>query len=56
YYCVPADPALSAGECEYGLPFSCAIAHGSLFAVQFHPEKSAKDGLRLLHNFLRWNP
>ena len=56
YYCVPADPALSAGECEYGLPFSCALAEGSLFAVQFHPEKSAKDGLRLLHNFLRWNP
>ena len=56
YYCVPGQAGLSAGECEYGLPFSCAIADGSLFAVQFHPEKSAKDGLRLLHNFLRWNP
>ncbi|PRD38405.1 UNVERIFIED_CONTAM: hisH [Trichonephila clavipes] len=56
YYCVPEQPGLSAGECEYGLPFSCAIAEGSMFAVQFHPEKSAKDGLRLLHNFLRWKP
>ncbi len=56
YYCVPGQPGLSAGECEYGLPFSCAIADDGLFAVQFHPEKSAKDGLRLLHNFLRWNP
>jgi glutamine amidotransferase len=56
YYCVPERPELSAGECEYGLPFSCAIAEGNLFAVQFHPEKSAKDGLRLLHNFLNWRP
>lgn len=56
YYCVPGRPGLSAGECEYGLPFSCALADGNLFAVQFHPEKSAKDGLRLLHNFLRWTP
>lgn len=54
YYCQPTDPALSAGESTYGLPFSCALAEGSMFAVQFHPEKSARDGLRLLHNFLRW--
>lgn len=56
YYCVPTDAALSAGECEYGLPFTCALARDNVFAAQFHPEKSAKDGLRLLHNFLRWNP
>ena len=56
YYCQPDDPALSVGSCDYGLPFSCAIAKDNVFAVQFHPEKSAQDGLRLLQNFLRWNP
>jgi glutamine amidotransferase len=56
YYCQPDDPALSVGSCDYGLPFSCAIAQDNVFAVQFHPEKSAQDGLRLLQNFLRWNP
>jgi glutamine amidotransferase len=56
YYCQPTEPALSAAESEYGLPFSCAIAQDNMFAVQFHPEKSARDGLRLLHNFLRWTP
>lgn len=56
YYCLPSDPALSVGSCDYGLPFSCAIAKDNVFAVQFHPEKSAHDGLRLLQNFLRWNP
>lgn len=56
YYCLPSDPTLSVGRCDYGLPFSCAIAKDNVFAVQFHPEKSAHDGLRLLQNFLRWNP
>lgn len=56
YYCVPGRDGLSAGSCDYGLAFSCALADESVFAVQFHPEKSAKDGLRLLHNFLRWSP
>ena len=56
YYCLPDEPALSVGRCDYGLPFSCAIAHENVFATQFHPEKSAHDGLRLLQNFLRWNP
>ncbi|MDZ4298604.1 MAG: imidazole glycerol phosphate synthase subunit HisH, partial [Moraxellaceae bacterium] len=56
YYCVLDDPALSAGETDYGLRFSCALAKDNVFAVQFHPEKSAKDGLQLLQNFLHWQP
>ncbi len=56
YYCVLEDPTLSAGETDYGIPFSCALAKDNVFAVQFHPEKSAKDGLQLLQNFLHWQP
>jgi glutamine amidotransferase len=56
-YCVfPADPALEAGRCEYGQPFTSAVGQANIFAVQFHPEKSAQDGLRLLKNFVSWNP
>ena len=55
YHVVPDDPALAVGETEYGLPFTAAIARDNVFAIQSHPEKSARAGLRLLHNFLRWN-
>lgn len=56
-YCVqPADPALTTGVCEYGIPFTCAVGRDNIFAVQFHPEKSARDGLQLLKNFVEWRP
>jgi glutamine amidotransferase len=56
YYVDPADPALTAASTEYGVGFTSALAHENLFAVQFHPEKSADSGLRLLANFVRWSP
>ncbi|MCX8145914.1 MAG: imidazole glycerol phosphate synthase subunit HisH [Azovibrio sp.] len=56
-YCVhPEDPSLVVGRCEYGVPFTCAVGRANIFAVQFHPEKSARDGLRLLQNFVAWQP
>ena len=56
-YCVqPADATLVAGTTEYGVPFTCAVARDNIFAVQFHPEKSARDGLQLLENFVEWRP
>jgi imidazole glycerol-phosphate synthase subunit HisH len=39
------------GSAEYGAPFACAAERGSVFGVQFHPEKSSAAGLRLLSNF-----
>jgi len=45
-----------AGRCEYGLSFAAAATRKNVFAVQFHPEKSADAGLTLLENFLRWRP
>jgi len=55
YHVEPADAALVAGRTEYGAEFTCAVASGLVFAVQFHPEKSAANGLRLLENFVRWD-
>lgn len=56
YYVCPDDAALVTGITDYPKPFTCAIAKDNLFAVQFHPEKSAKAGLQLLRNFVHWNP
>ncbi len=56
YYVVPADPALAAAHTDYGVRFTSAVARANIFAAQFHPEKSAQAGLRLLSNFIRWAP
>jgi imidazoleglycerol phosphate synthase glutamine amidotransferase subunit HisH len=37
---------------DHGRPFASAVGHGSLLGVQFHPERSGRDGLRLLANFV----
>ena len=56
-YCVqPADSSLVTGTADYGIPFTCAVGRDNIFAVQFHPEKSARDGLQLLQNFVEWRP
>jgi len=56
YYAQPDDPSITVGETHYGLRFTCAVATANIFAVQFHPEKSAAHGLRLYRNFVDWNP
>jgi glutamine amidotransferase len=45
------EPEQLLGSAEYGERFACAAQSGSLFGVQFHPEKSSAAGLRLLANF-----
>ena len=55
YYVDVEDADLVAGTTEYGIEFVSVIARENVFAVQFHPEKSAHDGLQLLKNFCRWN-
>ncbi len=56
YYADPAQPEHTAAHTDYGVRLSCAVARDNIFATQFHPEKSAAQGLRLYRNFLRWNP
>lgn len=56
YYVQPRDASLMQATSDYPQPFVCAVARDNLFAVQFHPEKSAAAGLQLLRNFINWNP
>lgn len=51
FYVVPTEPSDTAGETDYGIKFTCAVARDNVFAVQFHPEKSQANGLKILTNF-----
>ena len=53
YYADPEDKSLIIGETEYGIPFCSAVARGNLVAVQFHPEKSGDNGLKVYENFIK---
>jgi imidazole glycerol-phosphate synthase subunit HisH len=56
FYAEPSEARHSAGLTNYGLDFTSAVARDNIFATQFHPEKSAADGLMLYRNFLSWKP
>jgi glutamine amidotransferase len=53
YYAEPAEASQIAGQTDYGSPYCSVIATGNLWGVQFHPEKSGANGLRLLRNFAK---
>ena len=56
FYARPLDVHHTAGQTDYGQPFTSAISRDNIFATQFHPEKSADMGLMLYRNFLSWSP
>jgi imidazole glycerol-phosphate synthase subunit HisH len=51
---VPTDADVIAATCEYGGELNAAFRLGSVFATQFHPEKSGPSGLQMLSNFVKW--
>jgi glutamine amidotransferase len=55
YYIAAGNPRQVVGGGHYGVDFAAALAEGSRFAVQFHPEKSHTHGLQLLQNFAAWD-
>ena len=55
YYLQLKNEEFLTGTCHYGMDFPAALSEGSLFATQFHPEKSDTTGLQLMKNFLDWD-
>ncbi|MEA1870403.1 MAG: imidazole glycerol phosphate synthase subunit HisH [Euryarchaeota archaeon] len=53
YYCVPGDHGVIVATADYGVDLACVVSKENVHAVQFHPEKSSKKGLRLIENFVR---
>ena len=55
-YVCDAEAEEVVGVTEHGAPFAAAVARGSIFATQFHPEKSGRPGLEIYRAFVEWTP
>lgn len=55
YYVLPEQKTPIAASSHYGLSFTAALVQNNIFAVQFHPEKSADAGLQFFANFIDWD-
>ncbi len=56
YHFKVADPAHLLAHCDYDSPITAIVGRANMVGTQFHPEKSQAAGLRLIANFLSWNP
>ena len=52
FHAVCEDESNVIGETEYGYRFCSAVQHGNILGIQPHPEKSHKNGLAILKNFI----
>ncbi len=53
FHFVPENEGVIDGWCDYGGRFAASLSTGNIRAVQFHPEKSQKAGLRILEHFVK---
>jgi glutamine amidotransferase len=51
YYCDPEDSQVVAAQTEYGIEYASVVEWENVWGAQFHPEKSGRDGLKMLRNF-----
>jgi imidazole glycerol-phosphate synthase subunit HisH len=51
YFAEPRDKSICIATCNYGVDFTVAVRLNNIIAVQFHPEKSHKNGMNLLKQF-----
>ncbi len=56
YYCLPQQSENCIAATHHEVTFASVVASENLCAVQFHPEKSQKVGLKILQNFVEWQP
>jgi len=54
YYPAPVDKSIVCAETNYGVTFSSVIAQKNICGTQFHPEKSGKQGLKILENLFNF--
>ncbi len=56
YHLAALEPDQVLATVDYASPVTAIVGRDNMIGTQFHPEKSQETGLRLIANFLRWNP
>ncbi|MEN9511379.1 MAG: imidazole glycerol phosphate synthase, glutamine amidotransferase subunit [Bacteroidota bacterium] len=50
------NPEDALAHAHYGYDFTCAVSRENIAGMQFHPEKSHRFGMEMMHRFIQWKP